>query len=74
MSPTAGAAKHVTPHRQLEPGEMVMSFQATSIDRGWRERMRKVMSMVDRVALGLMYSLVIAMLPLTAVSVLTRTV
>jgi hypothetical protein len=51
-----------------------MSIQTTSIDRGWRERVRKVMSVVDQVSLGLMYSLVIAMLPVAAASVLTRTV
>jgi hypothetical protein len=31
------------------------------------------MSAVDRVSLGLMYVLIIAMLPVSAVSVLTRT-
>ncbi len=51
-----------------------MSYQANSADRAPRSRMRKVMAVVDRVGLGLMYALVIAVLPVTAVGFLTRTV
>ena len=50
-----------------------MSFPTTFVDREWPARLRKVMSAVDRVGLGLMYVLIIAMLPISAVSVLTRT-
>jgi hypothetical protein len=50
-----------------------MSYQATFVARG-RPALRKVMSVVDRVGLGLIYALVITVLPLSAVSVLTRTV
>ena len=51
-----------------------MSSQATSADRGRRVRMRKMMSVVDRVSLGLMYALVVCVLPATAVGFLSRTV
>jgi HD-like signal output (HDOD) protein len=51
-----------------------MSSQATSADRGRRARITKIMSVVDRVGLGLMYALVVAVLPLTAVGFLNRTV
>ena len=51
-----------------------MSSQTTSAKGGRRARMRKVMLVVDRVGLGLIYALAIAVLPLTAVGFLTRTV
>lgn len=51
-----------------------MSLQATTAPRGGRIQMRKVMSVVDRVGLGLMYALVIAVLPLAAVGFLARIV
>ena len=51
-----------------------MSLQTTSAERGRRARMSKVMSVVDRVGLGLFYALAIAVLPVTAVGFLTRTV
>ena len=51
-----------------------MSSQATPATCGRRERMRKVMSVVDRTGLGLMYALIIIMLPVTAVGFLNRTV
>lgn len=51
-----------------------MSSQTTSAEGGRHARKRTIMSVVDRVALGLMYALVIAVLPVTAVGFITRTV
>ena len=49
-----------------------MSSHTTSANG--RARMSRIMWVVDRVGLGLMYSLVIAVLPVAAVGLFTRTV
>jgi hypothetical protein len=61
-------------HRQLKQGETAMSSQATSANREARSRVRKVIQVVDRIGLWLIYVFVIAVLPLAAVGHLTRTV
>jgi hypothetical protein len=48
-----------------------MSSQA---DFEARSRVRKVLKVVDRIGLGLIYAFVIAVLPFTAVGYLSRTV
>ena len=49
-----------------------MSSQATATGRP--DRVKKFMSIVDKAALGMMYAIVIAVVPITAVGFLTRTV
>jgi hypothetical protein len=51
-----------------------MSPKATTAISGRRDRMKKVMSAVDRVSLGLMYALFIAVLPISAVGFVTHTI
>ena len=49
-----------------------MSSQATAADR--RDRVKKIMSIVDKAALGLVFTFAVAVLPFTAVGFLARTV
>jgi hypothetical protein len=51
-----------------------MSTESTSAVRGERVRLRKFAKLVDRVSLGLLYAFVIALIPVSAIEFLSRTV